>query len=312
MNILPTGIASLDFASGIGGIPTGSQVEIFGREAVGKSLLAYYILAEAQRRGHKCAYIDLEGTFESKWAKKTSGLSLADLDIATPDPGGEAVITLDEAVRSGEYKVILFDSLGCMVDDSEKDITTSRVGGTSKIITGMVNKINPLIRQSDCIVIYINQARDSFNSYGVGGAQEEAPGGRAKKHMCSMRIHLKPGEPLNYKGEKIGFRVKAKFIKNKKGAPNKVASWNVWNVPDPTNGVLGIDLLQDVIDTARNEGIISQSGSWFTHPTFGDKPLQGTDKVTELLRANPEKIEVIRNDVNNLAKRLYEEEKSDR
>jgi len=308
MNVLPTGIANLDFATRVGGIPTGTQVEIFGREAVGKSLMTYYMIAEAQRRGHKVAYIDLEGTFEPKWAKYTSKLSLKDLDMADPLPGQEAVATLDEAVKSNEYRLIIFDSLGCMVDDTEKDITKMRVGGTSLLISHMVNNVNPYVRQNNCIVVYINQARESFNSYGVSGSQEEAPGGRAKRHMCSIRIHLRPGEPLNHKGEKIGFRVKAKIIKNKVGTPNQTASWNVWNQPDPVNGVLGIDLIQDIIDTSLNEGIIKRSGAWYSHGLFGEKPLQGTEAVFNFLSSHPEGIVTLKQEVLDLAKEVYSEE----
>lgn len=311
MNILPTGIANLDFATGVGGIPTGCQVEIFGRESVGKSLLAYYIIAEAQKRGHKCAYIDLEGSFDPSWAKKTAKLSLKDLDIADPLPGKEAVSVLDEAVRSAEYKLIIFDSLGCMVDDTEKDITKMRVGGTSLLISHMVNNINPHIIENDCIVLYINQARESFNSFGLGGAMEEAPGGRAKKHMSSMRLHLKPGEPMLLDREKVGFQVKAKFVKNKKGTPNKTAFWNVWNVPDPKNGVIGIDLVQDVIDTSINQGLIKRSGAWYSHPLFGEKPLQGTDAVTKFLRDDSGAVETLHKEILDLTKDLYEEQFDD-
>lgn len=306
VEVMSTGIASLDFATGIGGFPVGRQVEIFGRESVGKSALTYYIMSQAHKLGHYTGYLNLEGEFHPGWAKQICpdfrlNKCAIDNDV---DPGSDAVKLLGEMVESGDFRIIVFDSLGAMLGDKEQDYKEKKqAGGQSGLIAHMVKLIRIPARENKCTVIYVNQIRDAFDSlYGV----ETTPGGHAPRHMAVIRIHLKPGESyfetIDGQRVRVGFRVNAKLIKNKVGIPNISAGWNFWNQPND-EGIMGVDLNQDLLDMSIAHGVIEQGGGGnYRHPLFPEEKIRGREHIAEYFKEHPEYRTQIHDELIEIAK----------
>ena len=314
VEVISTGVASLDFATGVGGIPRGTVVEVFGRESSGKSTLLYYLIAEVQKKGGFAALIDIEGTFDGPWAQKVAGVNLDDLLVVSPNPGTEAVETLARLVTAtddtgkGVFDLVGFDSVGAMLTDKEQEVgSTKQAGGQSGLVTHMVKQIALPARRNKTSVVFLNHVRDVFDSM---YAMEEGPGGHAIKHMAVMRIHLKPSMAKKFTKEavidgesiQVMHRVNAKIKKNKAGAPNRVASWNFWNY-ESEDGIIGIDTQQSFIDTALQQGLIDRKGAWYQHPLFpGEKhQLQGEKAVSEFLKSRPEVLDELKQQLARLA-----------
>jgi recombination protein RecA len=293
VEVISTGSLSLDLATGVGGIPKGSLVEIFGKESIGKTSLAYYMIAEAQKKGGYAAFVNLEGRLDANWAKKIAGLDPEKLLVVAPNPGTEAVDTLGKLVDSGGFDIVVFDSIGAMLGDKEQIPGESKqVGGQSALVTNMVKMVLPMAQRNKCTVIFLNQVRDVM---GAMYKMEESPGGHAAKHGSNIRIHMKPHADkwkgkVNGEDIQIGYRVVAVLKKNKTGAPNQKAEYNFWNYPSP-QGVVGIDQNQEFFDLALRLGVIDQAGAYFRHPSFpGDKngknQVMGKEALAELLRSD--------------------------
>lgn len=311
VEIISTGSVSLDFATGVGGIPKGTIVEIFGRESVGKTGLAYAMIAQVQKQGGVPVFINLEGNYDADWAARSAGVKPEDLVVIAPAPGSEAVTALAKVVNSGAADLVVFDSVGAMVGDNEQiPGEKKQAGGQSALVTHMVKMIAVPASANGTTVVFLNQIRAVFSSM---YPMEESPGGMAVKHMAALRIHLKPGKE-KYEGivhgEKmqIGFRVNALVKKNKVGAPRQVAGWNFWNYPNP-QGVVGIDNHQEIIDLAMRLNIITRAGAYFTHEVFeedknGKRQIQGAANVADFLLNNPEAQEKVRKEVLHAASKV--------
>ncbi len=303
VEVVSTGVAGLDYITGVGGIPRGTIVEIFGRESVGKTSLSYYIMREHQKNltadDRGVAFINLEGNFSASWAKKIAGLDLETLIVATPGPGSEAVEITSKMVNSGGIDLIVFDSIGAMVGDKEiQPGEKKQAGGQSALVTHMIDQVLVPAYANKCTVVFLNQVRDVFSAM---YPMEESPGGHAAKHAAAIRMHLKPGRDkvltvMDGEQTQIMQRVTCKLKKNKVGAPGRTAGWNFWNYPSP-DGIVGIDTTQDTIDMAMITGIIARAGAWFKHESFPDGKLNGGKAVTEFLQQNPQALDEIRRQV---------------
>jgi recombination protein RecA len=303
MEVVSTGSTTIDFATGIGGVPRGRLVEIFGREGVGKNSLLYYMMAEEQKRGRYVGFINLEGNLDPKWAATIAGLDINGVVVAEPKPGTDAIRTLYRMVTSGQLGMVGFDSVGAMLGDKEQDPLNSRqAGGQSALVTHMAKMIRPVAWENRCTVVFLNQVRDVFDAM---FPLEEAPGGHAVKHMAVIRMHLKPGRNkiegvVNKEKMKIGGEVVALIKKNLAGAPNQKATYMFWNYPSP-EGVIGIDRAQEVIDLALRLDVIERAGAYYRHDSFPDGQLQGKEAVGAFLRTNQDAFEAIRTDLMEIA-----------
>lgn len=303
-DVVSTGSYALDFATALGGVPRGYLVEIYGKESVGKTSLAYYMIAEAQKHGEHALFINLEGRFSAEWAQ-TLGVDLSKLIVATPNDGQDAADILYEAVNSGAVSLIVFDSIGAMLGKEEID-GKDRVGGQAKLITGMIKRVMGRAWQNRTTVVFLNQARADMNSLMPGAI--ESPGGYAVKHGAAIRIQLKRGQ--GYQGvvagdkKEIGYRVSAVIKKNKAGgSPKRVAQWDFYT--DAVDGhELGIDHTEEIMSLAMKPGIdvIERAGAYYRHPEFPGGQLQGREGVIEFLRTNPEAVEVIRDQLMEAAR----------
>lgn len=320
LQVISTGSLSLDFATGLGGIPVGRTVEVFGLPSVGKTSLSYAMIGEHLRAfPDKFAfYINIEGSFDPKWAKTLAPNLNERLIVVHPDPGEESVYFMAETVKSGDASIVVFDSIGAMLGDSEQEVGgKTRAGGQSMLATHMAKLVTVPADRNGTTIILINQARDNFSMY--GGIH--SPGGWAPKHQAAIRVKLRR-TPDNFKAKvhgqemEVGFRVAAEIVKNKASAPGEVAFWNFYNRPlnylgdkkvelDP-NGKIGIDREQELFDLALGHGIIKQGGAYYTHDVFpldpkGEHKIKSKDAVFEYLRSNPQDQVTIKNELMELA-----------
>jgi recombination protein RecA len=312
VEVVSTGSVSLDFATGVGGLPRGTIVEVFGPESIGKTTLSYYMIAEAQKAGLNAGFVNLEGLFNAAWAKRVAGVDLDKLIVASPDPGTEAIQVAAKMVLSGSLGLVVFDSIGAMLGDKEQDANNAKqAGGQSALVTHMVKMLMIPARRHNCTVVFLNQVRDVFSH--IPGLTE-SPGGHAAKHAAVMRIQLKPTrdkfeEVVNGEKIQVGYRVAAFIKKNKVAAPKQTANYSFFT--HEVNGYpLGIDRNQEVIDLAFKYGIIEQSGSYYLHPTFpkfesgkyeGQNAIYKRSEVDEFIKANPEALEQMRMELMKLA-----------
>jgi recombination protein RecA len=222
VEVTSTGSISLDFASGVGGLPRGRVVEVYGPESIGKTALTYYMIAEQQKFNRPCLFINLEGNFDPVWAQKIAGVDIssdsnAPLLVVNPANGKEAVEIAGSAAHSGEFGMVVFDSIGAMLGEKEaKPGEEKQAGGQSALVTHMVKMVTVPAERNGTTMVFINQIRDAFSHI----AYQKPPGGHAVKHMAAVRIHLKPGgdryeDMINGEKTQVGFSVKANFVKNK-------------------------------------------------------------------------------------------------
>ena len=289
MNIetIPTGALSLDIALGLGGIPKGRIVEIYGPESSGKTTVALHMIAEAQKRDGIAGFIDAEHALDPVYARNI-GVDIDNLYISQPDNGEQALEIAETMVRSGALDIIVIDSVAALVPKAEIDgeMGDAQVGLQARLMSKALRKLTAVISRSNCVVIFINQLREKVGVF--YGNPETTTGGRALKFYSSVRLDVRKTEILKQGGEPIGNRVRIKVVKNKIAPPFKEAEFDI------VYGK-GITKEGDILDLAVKENIVDKSGAWFAYN--GEKIGQGRENAKATLRANPVMLEEIENKV---------------
>ena len=275
---IPTGALALDMALGIGGLPRGRIVEIYGPESSGKTTLATHVVAEAQRNGGVCAYIDAEHAMDPVYARAI-GVNVDDLLISQPDTGEQALEITDMLIRSGALDVLVIDSVAALTPraEIEGDMGDHHVGLQARLMSQALRKITGNLSKSDTICIFINQLREKIGV--IYGSPEVTPGGRALKFYASVRIDIRRIEQIKDGTEVVGNRTRAKVVKNKCGAPFKQAEFDIMYGQ-------GISREGSLLDVAVELGFINKAGAWFTYE--GEQMGQGRENVKNFLRENPQ------------------------
>jgi recombination protein RecA len=289
---IPTGSLALDIATGVGGIPRGKIIEIFGPESSGKTTLALHVIAEAQKRGGIAVFIDAEHALDPKYAQKI-GVDVDNLYISQPDYGEQALEIAESLLRSGAVDVIVIDSVAALVpkDELEGEIGEAHVGKQARLMAQALRKLKSLAHNANAAVIFINQLREKIGV--MFGNPETTPGGRALKFFADMRLDVRRVGDAKEGDSRIGSRVRVKVVKNKLAPPFKEAEF------DMIYGE-GICKLCDLIDTASELGVIKKSGAWYS---YGETRLgQGRDQAKKFLQENPELAQEIEKRVREVAK----------
>ncbi len=280
MNIesIPTGALALDLALGIGGLPRGRVTEIFGPESSGKSTLATHVVAEAQRNGGICAYIDAEHAMDPVYARAI-GVDIDELLISQPDTGEQALEITDMLVRSGALDVIVIDSVAALTPraEIEGDMGDHHVGLQARLMSQALRKLTGNLSKSKTVLIFINQLREKIGV--MFGSPETTPGGRALKFYSSCRLDIRRIESIKDGVEIVGNRTRVKVVKNKCAPPFKQAEFDIMYG-------MGISREGSVLDLAVDEGIVKKSGAWYTYD--GEQLGQGRENAKKYLTENPE------------------------
>ena len=274
---LSTGSLSLDLALGIGGVPKGRIIEIYGPEASGKTTLALHIVASAQKNGGEAAYIDVEHALEPAYARAL-GVDIDSLLISQPDTGEQALDITESLVRSGAIDVIVVDSVAALIPraELEGEVGDTVVGMLARLMSQAMRRLAGAISKNNCTVIFINQLRQKIGV--MYGNPETTPGGLALKYYASVRIDVRRTETLKVGGEMIGNRTRAKVVKNKVAPPFREAEFDILYGE-------GISKVSEIIDLAVKLELVEKGGAWFT---VNGQRLQGKDAVKEYLLTNPE------------------------
>ena len=275
---IPTGSLSLDLALGIGGLPRGRIVEIYGPESSGKTTLALHVLAEAQKMGGEVAFVDAEHALDPTYAKAL-GVNVEDMLISQPDTGEQALEITEALVRSGAIDVVVVDSVAALVPraEIEGEMGDSFVGLHARLMSQALRKLTGIINKTNSIVIFINQLREKVGV--MYGNPEVTTGGRALKFYASVRIDVRRIETLKSGGEVIGNRTRAKVVKNKVAPPFREAEFDIMYGE-------GISLIGELIDLGVKLGLVQKSGSWYS---MGETRIgQGRDAAKQYLKNNPE------------------------
>ncbi len=275
---IPTGSMLLDLALGVGGVPKGRIVELYGPESSGKTTVALHIIAEAQKKGGEVAFIDVEHALDPVYAKAL-GVDIDNLLVSQPDSGEQALEIAEMLVRSGGIDVLVVDSVAALTTKAEieGDMGDTHVGQLARLMSQAMRKLTAVVSKTNCVAIFINQVREKIGV--MYGNPETTPGGRALKFYSSVRMEVRKGELIKSGSEIIGAKTKVKITKNKVAPPFKECEF------DLIYGK-GISRTGEVLDLAVNLDIIKKSGSWFS---YGDQKLgQGRDKVKEMLEKDPE------------------------
>jgi len=285
MNVeaIPTGSLSLDIALGVGGIPKGRIVEIYGPESSGKTTVALHMVAEVQKRGGIAGFIDAEHALDPVYAKNI-GVDIDNLYISQPDNGEQALEITETMVRSGAIDIVIVDSVAALVPKAEieGDMGDSHVGLQARLMSQALRKLTAAISRSNCIVIFINQLREKVGV--MFGNPETTTGGRALKFYSSVRLDVRRIESLKAAGEVVGSRTRIKVVKNKVAPPFKEAEFDIMFGK-------GISKEGDILDLAANENIIIKSGAWFA---YNDSKIgQGRENAKLYLKENPEIMEEV-------------------
>lgn len=295
VDVIPTGSISLDLALGVGGIPRGRVIEIFGPESSGKSTLALHICAEAQKKGGIAAFIDAEHALDPDYAKRI-GVNTDELLISQPDSGEQALQIVESLVRSGEVDVIVVDSVAALAPRAEiaGEMGEFQIGLQARLMSSALRKLSAIVAKTKTVIVFLNQTRMKIGV--MFGNPETTPGGLALKFYASVRIDLRRIAQIKHGEEITGSRVKAKIVKNKVAAPFKIAEFDIYYNE-------GISYYGDLINTGILQGVVEKSGSWIQ---FGDTKLgQGMDASKNFLKDNPDLAKKIR-------KLLLKEEPTDK
>ncbi len=273
-----TGSISLDMALGIGGLPRGRIVEIFGPESSGKTTVALHVVAEVQKAGGEAAFIDAEHALDPVYAKAL-GVNIDDLLVSQPDCGEDALDITESLVRSGAVDIIVIDSVAALVprQEIEGDMGSAQVGVQARLMSQAMRKLSSAISKSNCICIFINQLREKVGV--MYGNPEVTTGGRALKFYASVRIDVRKSEQLKNGNDIYGNRVKCKVVKNKVAPPFKVAEFDILYGK-------GISRAGELVDVGSKLEVIQKSGSWFSYN--GERIGQGRDNARKALEQNPE------------------------
>ncbi len=275
---IPTGSLTLDLALGVGGLPRGRIVELYGAESSGKTTLALHCIAEAQKQGGEVAFIDVEHALDPIYAKAL-GVDIDNMLVSQPDNGEQALEIAEELVRSGAIDMIVIDSVAAMVTKAEIEGTMgdSHMGVLARLMSQAMRKLTSVIAKTNCVAIFINQVREKIgNPY---GNPEVTPGGRALKFYSSVRIEVHKGTKIKVGEEITGTSAKCKVVKNKVAPPFKECEFDIIYGK-------GIDRMGEVCDIATELKVIKKSGAWFS---YGDKKIgQGRENVKKFFRENPE------------------------
>lgn len=277
IQVIPTGSLSLDIALGVGGLPQGRVVEIYGLESSGKTTIAISTIAQAQKRGGKCAFIDAEHAFDPTYATNL-GVNIDDLFISQPDYGEQALEVADRLVMSGVYSVIVIDSVAALVPKSELEgeMGDSKMGLHARLMSQALRKMTGSIHKTNTMVIFINQLREKIGV--VYGSPYVTTGGNALKFYASVRLDVSKAGKILDGDEQMGTKTKVKVVKNKVAPPFKVAEFDIMFGK-------GIDYIGEIVDAATQFNIINKSGSWYSYNA--DKLGQGREAVKQLLLDNP-------------------------
>ena len=280
---ISTGCLTLDVALGIGGIPQGRIIEIYGPESSGKTTVALHCVAEVQKKGGTAAYVDAEHALDPVYASKL-GVNLDDLYISQPDSGEQALEIVETLVRSGAIDIIVIDSVAALTPQAELDgdMGDSHVGMQARLMSQALRKITAATSKSKCTLIFINQLREKIGV--MYGNPETTTGGKALKFYSSVRIEVRKADTIKDGSDIVGNHVKAKIVKNKVAPPFKVAEFDIMYGT-------GISNMGCVLDLAVENGLIQKSGSWFS---YNDEKIgQGRDKAMDFLKSHPEVFEEV-------------------
>ena len=283
VDVIPTGSLTLDVALGVGGIPKGRVVEIYGPESSGKTTVALHVVAEAQRKGGEAAFIDAEHALDPVYAKNL-GVDIDNLIVSQPDTGEQALEIAEALVRSGALDVVVIDSVAALVPKAEieGEMGSSHVGLLARLMSQALRKLTGITSKSGTAVIFINQIREKVGV--VYGNPETTPGGRALKFFASVRLEVRRQEAIKNGTEIIGNKTKVKVVKNKVAPPFKEAEFDIMYGE-------GISKLGNILDMATSFDIIKKSGAWFSYD--GERLGQGRDNVKKYMEENPEFTDMI-------------------
>ena len=284
VDVIPTGSISVDLALGVGGVPRGRVIEIFGPESSGKTTLALHILAEAQKKGGVGAFVDAEHALDPDYAKKI-GVNIDDLLISQPDSGEQALQIVETLVRSGEVDIIVVDSVAALVPQAEiaGEMGEFQIGLQARLMSQALRKLSGVISKTKTVLIFLNQLRMKIGI--MFGNPETTSGGLALKFYASVRIDLRRIAQIKQKDEIIGSRIKAKIVKNKVAPPFKIAEFDIYYNE-------GISYVGDILNLGVKNEVIKKAGSWLQ---FEDTKLgQGLEASREFLKQNPEIVKKIK------------------
>ena len=283
VEMVPTGSLSLDLALGVGGVPKGRIIEIYGPESSGKTTVALHMIAEVQKRGGIAGFIDAEHALDPVYAKNI-GVDIDELYISQPDSGDQALEITETMVRSGAIDIIVVDSVAALVpkQEIEGDMGDTHVGLQARLMSQALRKLTPVISKSNCVVIFINQLREKVGV--MFGNPETTTGGRALKFYSSVRMDVRRTETLKQGGEMVGNHVRVKIVKNKIAPPFKEAEFDIMFGK-------GISREGDILDLATKIDLVNKSGAWYAYN--GEKIGQGRENAKSYLTAHPEIMEEI-------------------
>ena len=275
---VPTGSISLDMALGLGGIPKGRIIEIYGPESSGKTTVTLHMVAEVQKRGGIAGFIDAEHALDPVYAKNI-GVDIDNLYISQPDYGEQALEITETMVRSGAVDIIVVDSVAALVPKAEIDgeMGDAQIGLQARLMSKALRKLTAVVSKSNCTIIFINQLREKVGV--MFGNPETTTGGRALKFYSSIRMEVRKSEALKAAGEIVGSRTRVKVVKNKIAPPFKEAEFDIMFGE-------GISREGDILDIASDLGVINKSGAWYAYK--GDKIGQGRDNAKKFLKENPQ------------------------
>ena len=278
IDVIPTGCLTLDMALGIGGVPRGRIIEIYGPESSGKTTVALHILAEAQKLGGTAAFIDAEHALDPSYAEKL-GVNVSELYISQPDTGEQALDICESLVRSGAIDIVVIDSVAALTPKAEIDgeMGDNFIGTQARLMSQALRKLTGITNKSKAVVIFINQLRDKIGV--IYGSPETTTGGKALKFYSSIRLDVRKVDVLKDGSDIVGNRTKIKIVKNKMAPPFRTAEFDIMYGQ-------GIDKIGCIIDVAVGADVIQKSGSWYS---YNDTKIgQGKDNVRVFLKENPE------------------------